>query len=41
MLPPDSLKSQKTVSSNNPGHKHCGLLWIQAKPYILKGWKNA
>ena len=41
MLPPDSLKSQETVSTDNPGHKYCGLLQIQGKAYILKGRKNA
>ena len=40
MLPPDSLKSEKTDSSDNPGHIYCGLLEIQAKSYILNGRKN-
>ena len=26
MLTPNPLKSQKTVSSDNPGHKYCGTI---------------
>ena len=37
MLPPDFLKSQKTVSSDKPDHKYCGPIVDSSKILHFEG----